>query len=231
MRTSNELPPSPADQDHAGGPGGAINFDLLFDQSDALAAEVIQVIEYPLYDDRDRFRVSNLLCSLSMEHAHSARALLAAGLMSSALVIHRAQFEAVMRSIWSMYAASDGEVGKLANSLTLDTEQAAKNLPSASVMMAELAEKAPAPPVEALREFMKFNWKALNSYVHAGIHPVRRHMEGYPAALILEALLNVNGMLMLAAMQASILTGVPGLQRQVLEVGRRYPGVLRVKPD
>jgi len=206
-----------------------MDFNLLFDQSDALAAEVIQVIERPLYDESDRFRVSDLLCSLSIEHAHSARALLAAGLMSSALVIHRAQFEAVMRAIWSLYAASDGEVEKLANNLTVDTEQAAKNLPSATTMMAELAKKAPTPPVEALREFMDYNWKALNSYAHAGIHPVRRHMEGYPSALIREALLNVNGMLMLAAMQASILTGAPGLQRQVLTVGERYSAVLRVK--
>lgn len=206
-----------------------MDFDLLFNQSDALATEVIQVIGRPLYDESDRFQVSDLLCSLSMEHAHSARALLAAGLMSSALVIHRAQFEAVMRSIWSLYAASDGEVEKLSNSLTLDTEQAAKNLPNATTMMAELVKKAPASPVEALREFMDYNWKALNSYAHAGIHPVRRHMEGYPPVLIREALLNVNGMLMLTAMQASILTGVPGLQRQVLEVGERYPAVLRVK--
>ncbi len=206
-----------------------MDFDLLFTQSDALAAEVIQVIERPLYDESDRFRVSDLLCLLSMEHSHSARALLAAGMMSSALVIHRAQFEAVMRSIWSLYAASDREVEKLASNLTRDTEQAAKKLPNATTMMAELARKAPASPVEALREFMDYNWKALNSYAHAGIHPVRRHMEGYPAVLIREALLNVNGMLMLAAMQASILTGVPGLQRQVLEAGERYPAVLRVK--
>lgn len=206
-----------------------MDFDLLFNQSDALATGVIRVIGRPLYDESDRFQVSNLLCSLPIQHAHSARVLLSAGLMSSALVIHRAQFKAVIRSIWSLYAASDGEVEKLSNGLTLDAEQAAKNLPNATAMMAELVKKAPASPVEALREFMDYNWKALNSYAHAGIHPVRRHMEGYPPVLIREALLNVNGMLMLAAMQAAILTGAPGLQRQVLEVGERYPAVLRVK--
>lgn len=231
MHTSNGLPPSTTGRHHDGEPGAELDFDLLFDQSDALAAEVIQVIDHPLYDDRDRFKVSNRLCLLSMEHAHGARALLAAGFMSSALVIHRAQFEAVTRAIWSMYAASDREVEKLASSLTLDTEQAAKSLPTVTVMMAALAEKGPAPPVESLREFMDYNWKALNSYVHAGIHPVCRHVEGYPAALIREALLNVNGLLMLTAMQASVLTGLPGLQRQVLEVGGRYPAVLRVKPE
>lgn len=206
-----------------------MDFDQLFSQSDALATEVVEVIAYPLYDQSNRIQVSDLLCSLSMEHAHSARALLGAGLMSSALVIHRAQFEAVMRSIWTLYAASDGEVEKLANTLTLDTEQAAKNLPNATVMMAELTKKAPAAAVEPLREFMDYNWKALNSYAHGGIHPVRRYHEGYPPVLIRDGLLNVNGMMMLAAMQAAILTGVPGLQRQVLEVGDRYPGVLRMK--
>lgn len=206
-----------------------MDFEHIFEQSEALAADVTQAIALPLYDDSERLRVSDLLCSLAVEHSASARALLQAGLLPSALVIHRAQFEAVLRSIWTLYAASDAQLGKLAAELTVDSEQAAKNLPSASAMMEELAKKAPAGAYAPLHEFKTHNWQALNSYVHAGIHPIRRHMNGYPGGLILQALLNVNGLFVLAAMQAAILTGVPNLQREVLAAAARYSAVLRPK--
>lgn len=207
-----------------------MDFDRLFEQSDALAADVVQVVALPVYDDRERFRVSDLLCSLAIEHAQSARTLLRTGLLPSAVVIHRAQFETVLRSIWMLYAASDGQVAKLAADLTVDSEQAAKGLPSTSIMMEDLAKKAPAAAYAPLHEFKTHNWQALNSYVHAGIHPIRRHQNGYPIELIVNALLNVNGLLVLTAMQAAILTGVPTLQRQVLTAAARYSEVLRPKP-
>ena len=212
-----------------GGAVGDIGFDHLFVQSEALAEDLVQVTALPRYDDSERIRVSDLLCSLAMEHAQSACVLLRNGLLPSALVIHRAQFEAVLRSIWALYAATDSQVAKLAGELSVDSEQAAKGLPSTSVMMEELANKAPQEPYKALSEFKAHNWHALNSYVHAGIHPVQRHQDGYPPPLIYNALLNVNGLMVFAAMQAAILTGVPYQQRQVLKVAERYPDALRHK--
>jgi hypothetical protein len=204
-----------------------MDFDNLFNQSHALARDVVRVIDMPLFDDSQRIQVSDLLCSLSMEHGDSARGLLHTGLLPSALVIHRAQFEAVVRAIWTFYVASDGKLTKLATELTLHTEQAAKNLPNVTVMVEELSKKAPPNAVTPLTEFMTHNWKALNSYTHAGIHPLRRHQDGYPVQLIVDALMNVNGMFVLAAMQASVLTGVPNLQRKVLDATACYPMVLR----
>ena len=198
-----------------------MDFDNLFEQSNALAHDMVKVIDRPLFDDSQRIHVSDLLCSLSMEHGDSARALLHTGLLPSALVIHRAQFEAAVRAIWTLYAATDGQLAKLVTELTLDTERAAKNLPNVSVMVEELGKKAPPNAVTPLREFMAYNWKVLNSYTHAGIHPLRRHQDGYPMQLVVDALMNVNGMFVLAAMQASILTGMPNLQRKVLDAAAR----------
>lgn len=204
-----------------------MDFDNLFEQSRDLARDIVQVIDRPLFNDDLRIQVSEALCSLSMEHGDSARALLQAGLLASAMVIHRAQFEALVRAIWTLYAATEGQLAKLATELTLDTEHAAKNLPNVTVMLEDLGRKAPPNAVIPLREFMAYNWKALNSYTHAGIHPLRRHQDGYPMQLIVDALMNVNGMFVLAAMQASILTGVSNLQHKVLEVAACYPAVLR----
>jgi hypothetical protein len=204
-----------------------MDFDRLFKQSDALSVDVVEVIALPPFDDSARLEVSGLLCSLAIEHAEAARALLQGGLLPSALVIHRAQFETVLRSIWALYGASDSQIEKLAADLSVDSEQAAKNLPSTNTIMDELARKAPANAYAPLHEFKEYNWRALNSYAHAGIHPIRRHQEGYPIGLIVNALFNVNGLLVIAAMQAAILTGVPGLQQKVLDAAARYGDVLR----
>ena len=71
----------------------------MFDASDHLADELIALIDLPLFDDSLRIRTSDVACSLSLEHWASVRVLLRSGLLSSATVVHRAQFEALARSI------------------------------------------------------------------------------------------------------------------------------------
>jgi len=150
----------------------------LVEQSHELAAALVDCVSYETFDDSPRLALSDVLCSLAYEHAHSARILISGGLLPSALVVHRSQFETVVRSLWVLYAASDELVAKLSAELTLETELAAKNIPLAAKMMEDLAAKAPANAYTPLNEFKINSWGALNSYVHAGIHPVRRHAEG-----------------------------------------------------
>jgi hypothetical protein len=194
----------------------------IFDDSDALADELLAMIDLPLLDDSPKVRTSDLACSLALEHWHSARTLLRAGLLPSALVVHRAQFEALVRSIWLAYAASDDHISKLTSTLSLESEQAAKNVPQVAEMMQDLAKKAPQQAYEALSRFKENSWKALNSYAHAGIHPIRRHVEGYPLKLIHDVLRNANGLAVMTCMQAVVLSGQQPLQRTLLELaGKR----------
>lgn len=204
-------------------------WEHLVEQSHELAAALVDCVSYGTFDDSPRIALSDVLCSLAYEHAHSARILVSAGLLPSALVVHRSQFEAVVRSLWVLYAASDELVAKLSAELTLETELAAKNIPLAAKMMEDLATKAPANACAPLNEFKIHNWGALNSYVHAGIHPVRRHAEGYPFGLLANVIKNINVLTVTTAMQAAILTGVPNLQREVLAVAERYPNCLTPK--
>lgn len=199
-------------------------------QSHDLAAALTECVAYQTYDDSDRIKLSDVLASLAFEHSHSARMLLDAGFLPSALVVHRSQFEAVLRSLWALYGASDELVAKLCTELTLETEVASKNIPMAAKMMEDLAIKAPPNAYKPLHEFKTHSWGALNSYVHAGIHPIRRHAEGYPLELLVNVMKNVNGLMVVTAMQAAILTGVPNLQRKVLEVANRFPHVLSPAP-
>ncbi|MGZ8908293.1 MAG: DUF6988 family protein, partial [Methylobacter sp.] len=110
----------------------------IFDESDSLAEELKEVIDLPLLDNLLKIRTCDVACSLSLEHWHSARALLRTGLLPSALVVHRAQFEALTRSIWLTYVASDEQISKLTADLSLESEQGAKNMPQIAQMMQAL---------------------------------------------------------------------------------------------
>ncbi len=150
--------------------------DRFFEESDQLAEELLAVVEdLPLVNDTERVQMSDVACSLSIEHWHSVRALLQGALLPSALVVHRAQYESITRSVWLAYAATDENVAKFTAELNLDSEQAAKNTPLVEKMLQQIEVKAPRPASEALARFREHNWKALNSYAHAGIHPLRRH--------------------------------------------------------
>ena len=195
-------------------------------QSHELVVELIDCVAFDVDTNEPRIALSDVLLSLAFEHSHSARMLLHTGFLPSALVVHRSQFEAVVRSLWVLYGASAQVVGKLSAELNLETELAAKNIPTASKMMEDLAVKAPPNAFKPLNHFKTHMWGALNSYVHAGIHPIRRHAEGYPEWLLANVMKNVNGLTVVTAMQAAMLVAGTELQQEVLDIAERYPHVL-----
>jgi hypothetical protein len=195
----------------------------IFAATDEFAAALFELIDVPLYDQSVRLVTSDVACSISLEHWTATIELLQSGLLPSAVIVHRAQFEALLRSIWLLYAASEDQVNKLATDLNQETEQAAKNLPMAAEMMAVLETKAPPPAYSALARFKDNSWKALNSYAHAGIHPLRRHADGYPSLLLEGVAKNANGLAVVAAMQASVLSGVQPIQRRILDLAAKFP--------
>lgn len=191
-------------------------------ESDAIADEIRALVDLLLCNDSGRVAVADVACSLAFEHWHALRLLLKARLLPSALVVHRSQFEAVLRSVWLTYAASDAEVSKLTASLDLEAEQAAKNVAQTQNMMDALAKSGPKEAYAALSRFKDQSWKALNSYVHAGIHPLRRHAEGYPEQLMQNVLRNANGLAVMAAMHSVVLSGAQPLQRELLQMAERH---------
>lgn len=90
-------------------------------------------------------------------------------------------------------------------------------------MMNAIEKSAPAQAYAALARFKDNSWKALNSYAHAGIHPIRRHAEGYPVALAHSVLCNANGLAVFCGMQAVVLSGLQPLQREVLDLAAKHP--------
>lgn len=195
----------------------------IFTATEELSAKLFALIDLPLQEQSTRLKTSDVACSMSLEHWSASINLLKAALLPSAVTVHRAQFEALLRSIWVLYAASDLQIARLSSELTLEAEQAAKNLPMVADMMSAVERQGPPQAHDALKRFKVNSWKALNSYAHAGIHPLRRHAEGYPAQLIESIARNANGLAIVAAMQASVLSGLQPLQRDILNLAAHYP--------
>jgi hypothetical protein len=64
------------------------------------------------------------------------------GLLPSALVVHRTQFESLVRSIWLTWPAREDDLPNLTVTLDLDSEQAAKNMPTVPLMRIARGELA-----------------------------------------------------------------------------------------
>jgi hypothetical protein len=200
--------------------------DPIFSESDKLASKLYQLIDLPTFDKSARIVTSDVACSMALEHWEGARNLFSSGLLPSGLVVHRTQFETLVRSVWLLYAATEENIAKLSANLTLESEQAAKNMPQVADMMSAIEKKAPPQAYDVLNRFKQNSWKALNSYAHSGIHPIRRHSEGYPVRLIQDVTRNANGLAIICGMQAAVLCGLQSLQKQVLELAASYPNCM-----
>jgi uncharacterized protein DUF6988 len=64
-------------------------------------------------------------------------------------------------------------------------------------------------------QFRDVHRKSLNSFVHAGVHPLRRHSDGYPISLILDVLRNSNALSTMAGMVLAVLTGDRDIARSM----------------
>ncbi len=140
-------------------------------------------------------------CALTIEHGFALQILLAAGAPNSASGLLRLQYEALLRAGWLAYAANEPQLTRAAPDLT--AESAAKSFASAKQMLSDLVNKAASEPaiaalVTPLQEIRVHSWEAMNSFVHAGSHPLKRAGQGFPIQLADGVLRNSNGMLFLA---------------------------------
>ncbi len=193
--------PSDADAEH---------FGVILERSDELRQAIFAALGDSGFDPSPRGQASFALCGVSMEHGLAIRLLLASGLATTAISLMRLQFESVVRAMWTLYAASDLAIAKLTAPLNSNSEHAAKNLPTANVMIGDIGKvvgtSAPPQAHQMLVQFRDVQMKALNSFVHAGIHPLQRHTEGYPLRMILQVLESSNALTTMAGMTLAILT-------------------------
>ena len=199
-------------------------------RSDDLHERVLALLDDAAFDGSPRGEAAFRMCGVALEHAFALRALMALSQPNSAVCLMRLQFEVLVRALWLVYAASDMAVDKLLAPLTLEAEQAAKNLPSATEMIEQIGKRvghgAPAPAHAMLVQFKDVMWKAMNSFVHGGIHPLRRSAEGFPVELALQVLRSSNGLVTMTGMTLALLTGDEAVAKPMSQIQPEFEDCL-----
>ena len=199
-------------------------------RSEELHERLLGLLDGAEFDSSARGQASLAMCSVALEHGVSLRALMALGLPTTAGSLMRLQFEALTRAMWLTYAADDVAIAKLMAPLTTENEQAAKNLSSASEMIEQMGKRVgqnvPAAAHQMLVRFKDVSWHAMNSFVHGGIHPLRRQAEGFPVDLALQILRNSNGLTTMTGMALAILTGDDAIARPMSKIQPEFADCL-----
>lgn len=162
-----------------------------------------------------RHEVAAAAALVALEHAAALRAAAQIGAMNSAAAVLRLQYEAVLRAAWLLFAAGPVQVEKLTRSLDLEAEQAAKNVPGYLDMLAAIEKAAPRGLAEPMTEFNRYSRHALNSFVHAGLHPLTRVRTGFPLQQAETVLRFSAGMMHFAYRLLATLTGSQELMDRV----------------
>lgn len=144
---------------------------------------------------------------MAVEHARAFRLLVASGLFTTAIGVARMQFEALSRAMWLLYAATDEEVATATAELSTEAEKEANKLPMAARMVDALSGKAPAAMHQMMASYKDTMLKGLHSFVHAGLHPLQRHVHGYPERLLAQIVQNTNGIFVATGAFLAILAG------------------------
>ena len=187
-----------------------------------------EIIDHPFFDESEKLRLSVVLADTSLDFALSVRFLCVSEQLLGASTCLRSQFEALVRSVWIFHCATDNQVSRLNQSdLSLETQQGAKNIPQATGMLDDLEKLAHLRALtDALREFKDCAWQPLNSFVHSGIHAVHRTRFGSPPQLIDQTFRISNGFCMLAYNHLAVLTGRPGIQKEIMTATTKFFDVL-----
>jgi len=130
--------------------------------------------------------------------------------------------DALKSSLYFYDRLGSVEIDKLLAPLTLQSEQAAKNLPGASEMIEQIGKRvgqgAPAAAHQMLSHFKDVTWHGMNSFVHGGIHPLRRSADGFPVDLALQVLRSSNGLTTMTGMTMAVLTGDEAVAKPVSKI-------------
>lgn len=174
----------------------------------------------------DRFSIAMATCDVTFEHASGVRSLAEAGLFASAAALLRIQFEALIRAMWLLYAASDAEIQTLLAPLNAENQKAATKLPMAKGMLDALKMTAPAAAIQPLLQFKEMSAGPMNSFVHSGVHPLQRQHQGFPTVLVEQVICSSNALNTMCGMLAAILTGDSNSVTKVKAIQNRFSAVL-----
>lgn len=173
--------------------------DKLLARSAELEDTLCELSRLPFRTTCRRTLASRVMCHVVYEHAHSVKLLMAHGSYTSASGLYRIQYEALVRTFWLMFAASDDWIHALMTT-GVDPESMAKSnkLPSVSEMLAALEGKAPKAAVAKLLDVKAELWKMLCSFVHGDFHALQKHDDSYSPEMLVNVIKGSNGLCLMA---------------------------------
>lgn len=202
------------------------HIDQLLNRSHQLEIELISPsIDLDLYDDSQRLLAVASLAMLSVEHSAGVRYLFKTKCIASAFALFRLQYEALVKSLWVFYISKDQDIDSIVGEL--DESRITKNkkvFPSISKMLEQLlSANTPAHShVISLVELKDYSWDAMNSFVHSGLHAVRRNITGYPTELIYTIILQSNNLLSISAYIMAITKGSSKATKAIIKASQDY---------
>jgi len=189
----------------------------MLQRSEALDAAFTELLGSVHLIKSPRVQVTESICGIAIEHGRSIRALIASGHPTSATALLRLQFETATRAVWLIYTGSD-EWALRYHAPAGQAPVKEPDTPSMTEMLDSIRERAPPAVFISLNAFKAGSWKAMNSYVHGGIHPFIYMQHGYLVDFLIQTLRNSNGLSGMAAMVFAMMSGDAGLARSVREV-------------
>ena len=160
------------------------------------------------------------------EHGISIIVLVEANHLTSASVLLRAQFEALVRAFWLHYVADDAWIQNYFAKVQAAPRKDPNISRSMDDMLKDLADKADPAIARRLVPLKEGAWGPLNSYVHTGIHPIVQQHVGYSLDFAIPTLRNSNGLTGMVALLAAELSGHPPTIMAVVGIQHAHPDCL-----
>lgn len=193
---------------------------------DLAALGILAPETYELCDDATNVVACLNACGVALEHARAIRTLISEGFDTTAASLLRMQFEALVRAMWLLWAASEDDLEKISAPLSAESEAAASKLPMVSKMIELLKDAGPAGAYDMVKGFKTTMLASLNSFVHSGIHPIQRHSAGYPERLMIQILVNSNAVFLMTTMLLANLTGDEAISKPMSRIQRGFADCL-----
>ncbi len=187
---------------------------------------LISTTDQSLAENTSRYLAVDTLGIISIEHGAALRFLISdAKCYTSSYALFRLQYEALVKAMWTFYIASDEQLELIVGDLSTErADENGKKLPPISKMLKQLEDaKTPAHhTILQLIQFKDISWNALNSYVHSGLHAVKRSMSGYPKELTFTVIRQSNNLMYMSAYLLAIITGNPSVIEAVSHARKRF---------
>lgn len=182
-----------------------------------------ELFESKTIDCGVRLELAKECVGISIDHSEAVSLLLVAEYPIQAMVLLRSQYEAVVKSYWIMFIASNEQVTRLNFNWTNEEQSLKDKFPMVSEML-DLLYKANLDAhqiIEQLKEFKEYNLSPLNSFVHTGKHSFIRQSLGFKEEFIIQLLAFSNNLVSTAS-QLIFKHTIPDRQKFLKTLREKY---------